>query len=163
MNTHRKDMPTQVAHPWKATVRTIVAYVVAGAALFVVAVPIVNDQLGAYLPDSWEAWLLGAVSVITAIAGALTRIMALDQAQRFLALIGLGTGVEKEIRTIGESGRFEDVEGAPLDELKETLAKPRMPLSDSSVTADEITHGTLTADDVTTNDAELDAKADPND
>ena len=57
MNTHRKDMPTQVAHPWKSTVRTIVAYVVAGAALFVVAVPIVNDQLGAYLPDSWEAWL----------------------------------------------------------------------------------------------------------
>lgn len=154
MNTHRKDMPTQVAHPWKATVRTIVAYVVAGAALFVVAVPIVNDQLGAYLPDSWEAWLLGAVGVITAIAGALTRIMALDQAQRFLALIGLGTGVEKERVITADGTMVPSVTHGALtaDEI-----------THGTTTADEITHGTLTADDVTTNDAEIDAKADPND
>ena len=102
MNTH-KATPTQVAHPWKATARTVVAYLVAGAALFVVAVPIINDQLGTYLPDSWEAWLLGAVGAVTAVAGAITRIMALQQAQRLLAMIGLGTGVENEERALAEN------------------------------------------------------------
>ncbi|MGP5481784.1 hypothetical protein ACTXMZ_02260 [Brachybacterium alimentarium] len=96
MNTHRKDMPTQIAHPWKATVRTAVTTIVSAAVLFVVAQPIIEEQLGAYLPDAWAAWYAAAAGFLTALGAALTRIMALEQAQRVLALVGLGTGIERE-------------------------------------------------------------------
>ncbi|GAA1333050.1 hypothetical protein GCM10009592_26400 [Brachybacterium rhamnosum] len=95
MNTH-KGLPTQVAHPWKATLRTVVAYVVAVVPVLLVAIPVVQDELGPYLPDAWVAWLGGVVAVLGAIVAAATRIMALEAVQDLLARIGLGTGVEKE-------------------------------------------------------------------
>lgn len=95
MNTH-KGLPTQVAHPWQATLRTVVAYVIAVVPVLIVVIPIVQDELGPYLPDAWVAWLGGAVAVLGAIVGAATRIMALEAVQELLAKVGLGTGVEKE-------------------------------------------------------------------
>lgn len=88
--------PTQVAHPGKAALRTAVAYTLAAISFLALAIPIITDTLGDYLPDSWEAWLTGAVVFLVAVATLITRLMALAKAQDFLAKIGLGTGVEKE-------------------------------------------------------------------
>ena len=93
MNTHKA---TQVAHPWKATARTVVAYVIALVPVLIIVIPIVQEELGPYLPPSWIAWLGGAVAALGAIVGAATRIMALEAVQDLLAKVGLGTGVEKE-------------------------------------------------------------------
>ena len=90
--------PTQVAHPMKATLRTVAAYVLALIVLLSAALPLVADALGPYLPEGWGAWLAGAAAFLVALAGLITRLMALPQAQAFLRLIGLGTGVESEAR-----------------------------------------------------------------
>lgn len=88
--------PTQVAHPLKAALRTAVAYLLAAAAFLPLAIPIITDNLGQYLPESWKAWLIASVAFLVALATTITRLMALAQAQGLLAKIGLGTGVEKE-------------------------------------------------------------------
>lgn len=108
--------PTQVAHPWKAVVRTVATYVVSAIAVVIAAVPIVEETLGAYLPEAWVAWLIGAAAVLGAVQLALTRIMALSQLQDLLVKVGLGTGVEREREEFGryEAGRPEDP--APRDE-----------------------------------------------
>lgn len=88
--------PTQVAHPWKATLRTVVAYVVALVPVLVIAIPIITDGLGPYLPEGWVAWLLGAAAFLATLVAVVTRLMAVQQVQSFLAMLGLGTGVERE-------------------------------------------------------------------
>ena len=66
--------PTQVRHPWRATIRTAVAVVIALAAML----PALVDASG--LDDTWPP-AAGAL----AIAGAITRVMALPVVDRFLA------------------------------------------------------------------------------
>lgn len=87
---------TQVAHPWKATTRTGVAYLLAAIAFLATALPILTETMGDYLPASWQVWLTGAVAFLVAVATLITRLMSLAKAQGFLAKVGLGTGVEKE-------------------------------------------------------------------
>lgn len=89
-------VPTQVAHPWKATARTAVAYLLAAIGFLSAALPILQEVMGEYLPPSWGAWITAAVAFLVALATLITRLMALAKAQDFLAKIGLGTGVEKE-------------------------------------------------------------------
>lgn len=87
---------TQVAHPWKATARTGVAYLLAAITFLAAALPILTEVMGDYLPPSWQAWLTGAVAFLVAVATLVTRLMALAKAQSFLSKIGLGTGAENE-------------------------------------------------------------------
>lgn len=91
VNTHRATS-TQARHPWRATLRTIVAYLaIAGPALLVI-IPIIQDELGPYLPDGWSVGLTGAAAVLAALIGMVTRIMAIPGVQKLLDMIGLGTG-----------------------------------------------------------------------
>ena len=96
MNTPTPGTPTQVAHPWRAAVRTIVAYLAVVIPALVVAIPVIADQLGPYLPEAWAAWLLGAATFLATLVGLATRLMALPQVQAALETIGLGTGVHAE-------------------------------------------------------------------
>lgn len=115
--------PTQVAHPIKTSLRTAVAFFLAGAAFLTVAIPVLQEIMGPYLPGSWAVWLTGAVAFIGALATLVTRLMALARAQGFLAKIGLGTGVEKE----KASPLFQ---GATTGELAEyPIGDPREPTS----------------------------------
>jgi len=66
--------PTQTRHPWRATVRTVVAVVVALAAML----PLLVEASGV---DETLAPVAGAL----AIAGAITRVMALPAVDAFLA------------------------------------------------------------------------------
>lgn len=69
---------TQIRHPWRATARTIFAYAVAIATVW----PLIVQALG--LDQTW-LW----VSVSLAVAGGLTRIMAIPAVDTLLAKIGL--------------------------------------------------------------------------
>ena len=89
-------VPTQVAHPWQATARTGVAYLLAAIGFLAAALPMRSEVMGPYLPPAWQAWRTAAVMFLVALATLLTRLMALAKAQNLLAKIGLGTGVEKE-------------------------------------------------------------------
>lgn len=65
--------PTQVRRPWRATARTVFAALVALAAMF----PLLVDASGL---DETAGPIAGAL----AIAGAITRIMAIPQVEEFL-------------------------------------------------------------------------------
>lgn len=82
MAEHRAAQPTQAAHPWRATARTVLAAVV-GLALLA---PKIADELGiASVP-----WVAGALVVI----GGITRVLALPGViawtERFLPWLAPG-------------------------------------------------------------------------
>lgn len=64
--------PTQVKHPWRASARTVVQGIVAFAALL----PLILSASG--VP------VVGWVAAVVAVAGAITRVMALPQVEDFL-------------------------------------------------------------------------------
>ena len=83
--------PTQIAHPWRATVRTFAAVAVAALAALVAVLPVVQDFVNEVAPGSpVAAWIAGATVVVAALSGAVTRIMALASVNDFLAKVGLG-------------------------------------------------------------------------
>lgn len=85
---------TQVQHPWKATLRTIVQVGIPALLAFGVVIPqiidIILETAGETLPVEARAWLLGAGVAVTAVAGAIAKIMALPLVNEWLTKIGLG-------------------------------------------------------------------------
>lgn len=90
--------PTQVAHPWRATLRTIVQTLVAVSVGIVVLGPPIIDAIlfDQTVPDGMRAALLGVSAVVVAIGGIATRVMSIPGVNDLLIKVGLGTGVEKE-------------------------------------------------------------------
>lgn len=84
-----KHLTTQQAHPWRAVARTALAIVVGVA----VAVPGVVEAITQHDPAQATGWLGGAV----AVAGAVTRVMALPAVDRLLAYLGLGSAPAAEL------------------------------------------------------------------
>lgn len=78
---------TQQQHPARATARTILAVVLGLASLTPYIVVILDEQLG-----GWEA--LGLSGQAIAVAGIVTRIMALPAVDRALEHLGLGSAPE---------------------------------------------------------------------
>lgn len=64
---------TQARHPWRATVRTAVAFIIGVAVLM----PAIVDASG--LPQT-----TGAVSLALAVSGAITRILAIPGVEKLL-------------------------------------------------------------------------------
>lgn len=76
--------PTQTRRPWRATLRTALAVGIPAILLLPTVIQILVDELGPNLPDRYRGWLLGAGVVVTAIAAAITRVMALPAVELFL-------------------------------------------------------------------------------
>lgn len=70
---------TQERHPWKATLRTVLAVVLALAGSWLVIVE------AAGLDQSWE-WVATSI----AVAAAITRLMAVPLINGWLGIVGLG-------------------------------------------------------------------------
>ena len=91
MNTPEPGTPTQVAHPWKAVLRTFVAAVV-GVALGWLARTMAIDLAGleGAIVDSLTggAWL--------AATGLAQWLLSHPRLQGFWRAVGLSTGVERE-------------------------------------------------------------------
>ena len=83
-------IPTQIAHPWRATARTVVAWVVAVVVFLVAAIPIALEVAGPYLPPWFAGALAAALTVLTVLVTLATRLMQLPQAQPFLEILRLG-------------------------------------------------------------------------
>jgi len=76
--------PTQTAYPWRATARTVVAYIIGGALL----APAIYTAIFQEEPAAATGW----AAVALAVAGAITRIMAIPKVNALLTRIGLGAG-----------------------------------------------------------------------
>lgn len=72
------------------------ALAVGAAALVVLgvvpeAITIIVNEVGGHMPDGLRLWLLGAAVVVTGVATAVTRIMAIPAVNGWLVSIGFGT------------------------------------------------------------------------
>ncbi|WP_424446463.1 hypothetical protein [Microbacterium sp. CH-015] len=95
MNTRAEPRTTtQTAYPWKATLRTIVQVGVPAVITLVGVLPliiqVVLDELGEQMPEGLRLWLLGAAALLTAVAAALARVMAIPAVNAWLTRLGLG-------------------------------------------------------------------------
>lgn len=90
--------PTQVAHPGRATFRSVVQTLLAVAVGVVVLGPPIIDAILVEdtLPEGIRTALLAVSAVVVAVGGIATRIMAIPGVNDLLGRIGLGTGVETE-------------------------------------------------------------------
>lgn len=90
--------PTQVAHPGKATLRTVVQTAIPAILGFVVIAPQVIEAVLSEpsIPDNLRVWLAGIAAGIIAVAGIIARVMAIPGVENFLIKLGLDTGVSKE-------------------------------------------------------------------
>lgn len=122
-HTPTPGTPTQVAHPTRTTVRTIVqqllGWVLAAGVVLPLILTIVQEELGHLIRDDVMGWLVAAVGVAVAISAAVTRIMAIPRVEEWLSrhLPGLATGVHLEAaRTLGP------VDRSSLEHLRGVLA-----------------------------------------
>lgn len=82
--------PTQVKHPWQATLRTLAAYIVATLVAGAVALPLIADALNAYLPPKVVGVITLSAGVCATLTALTTRLMALPQVNDLLTRVGLG-------------------------------------------------------------------------
>lgn len=92
----RRAVATQELEPGKTTLRTILQTVIgvviaAGVVLPLVAV-IVQEELGAWLPENWVAAVVTFAAASAAVSAAITRIMAIPAVNDALRRVGLGAG-----------------------------------------------------------------------
>lgn len=80
---------SQVRHPWRATVRTFSAYVLAALVALNAALPVIEESMGGMLSDEARRILSVIVVTIGALTACITRVIALPQVNAFLAVIGL--------------------------------------------------------------------------
>lgn len=88
-------LPTQSAHPgrasWRTVVQNVIAAVITLGVVLPIAVEIVGDDLGAYLPPEVTGWLIAGAAFVAALAGALARVMAIPAVDQWLTHIGLSS------------------------------------------------------------------------
>ena len=89
------DQPTQTRYPWRATARTFVAYMLVALPAYIIIVPIVTEELGAYLPPKMAEILLASAAFVGALVAVITRIMAIPSVNDALAGIGLSATPEE--------------------------------------------------------------------
>ena len=81
---------TQETYPWRAALRTGLQVAIVLIVAFPAVVEIVNAELSAQLPDSWELWLAAASATVTALTITVTRLMQLPGISGLLTKIGFG-------------------------------------------------------------------------
>ena len=89
----RAEIPTQVAHPWRATLRTGVAVLLAAAIVVPTVWNIVAEEIlkaGGIIPPGVEKFIAILIASLGALASIVTRVMAIPQISNLLSKIGLG-------------------------------------------------------------------------
>ena len=84
------QVPTQVAFPWKATLRTIVAMIVSCVVVLILIIPVGLDTFAPYMSADVQDKATYILGVLVAIAAFVTRIMAIPVVNAILTKIGLG-------------------------------------------------------------------------
>lgn len=83
--------PTQVAFPWKATLRTALQTFLSVAGILTLVAPMLQEFIDQFWPGSPVIAWIGTGAVFTAaLAALITRIMAIPAVNDLLTRIGLG-------------------------------------------------------------------------
>jgi len=77
--------------------RTLVAVGIPAFLSFALVLPLIIDALGLPVTSGLYGWLIGAAAIVTAVAGAITRVMAIPAVNRWLTRVGLGSVPRAEL------------------------------------------------------------------
>lgn len=95
--------------------RTLVQVGIPAFLTFALVLPQIIDALGLPVDGPVYLWLIGAAGVVTAIAGALSRIMAIPAVNAWLTKVGLGS-VPKAAAASGDGSLASlTVNGVPVN------------------------------------------------
>ena len=82
--------PTQVKYPWRAALRTVLAYVVAAGIVVPAVWSIAQDTLASYLSPEVITATAWTVGLIVAVSAFVTRVIAIPQVDAWLTKLGVG-------------------------------------------------------------------------
>ena len=94
------DAPTQVAYPWRATLRTGLAVLLGILVTIPLVWAIIGDELAAVgwaVPEPWAAIITAIVTGCVVASSAITRIMAIPRVSDWLTRLGLGPAPQGEV------------------------------------------------------------------
>lgn len=95
-------MTSTVPAIWYATqrvLRTIVQVGIPAFLTFALVLPQIIDALGLPVDSQLRLWLVAVAAVVTAVAGALARVMAIPAVNAWLMKIGLGSVPASAVQT----------------------------------------------------------------
>lgn len=93
-------MPAQLQDIWyksQRVLRTAVAVGIPAFLVFAGVLPQIITALGLPVDSALYLWLLGLAAAVTAVASAITRLMAIPAVNAWLAQLGLGSVPKKAI------------------------------------------------------------------
>lgn len=102
---------------WFATQRVLRTIVQVGIPAFITfagVLPVIVNALGLDVDGQVYLWLVSAAAVLTAVAGALTRVMAIPAVNEWLTHIGLGS-VPKSVAKEQAAAQSQDLQPAQYD------------------------------------------------
>lgn len=82
--------PTQVKYPWRAALRTALAYIVAAGIVVPMVWAIAQDTLGPYLSPEVVTATAWTVGLIVAVSAFVTRVIAIPKVNAWLTKLGVG-------------------------------------------------------------------------
>lgn len=82
--------PTQVKYPWRAALRTVLAYLVAAGIVVPAVWSIAQDTLAGYLSPEVITAAAWTVGLIVAVSAFVTRVIAIPKVNAWLTKLGVG-------------------------------------------------------------------------
>jgi hypothetical protein len=103
MSTPITTAPTQVAHPFKAVLRTIFQNIVVWVPAAILAAPMLSDFIEANFPGTpVPAAIITGTAFLIALTGLVARLMAIPQINDAFTKVGLGAEPKAVSQTVVE-------------------------------------------------------------
>jgi len=103
-NTDAVKAATDIWYKGKRVLRTLVQVAIPAFLSFALVLPAIIEALGLPADAELRLWLLAVAAGVTAVAGAITRVMAIPAVNAWLIKIGLGSVPQEAVRISPATG-----------------------------------------------------------
>lgn len=117
-------------------IRTLVQTGIPAFLTFALVLPQIIDALGLPVDGPVYLWLVGAAGIVTAVATALSRVMAIPAVNAWLTKIGLGSVPKSEAQTEDLSHLTVNGQSVDSDGPAHSTETPAEPAAESDVLVD---------------------------
>lgn len=95
---------TDIWYKAQRVLRTLVQVAIPAFLSFALVLPLVIEALGLPVDSELRLWFLAIAAGVTAVAGAITRVMAIPAVNAWLIKVGLGSVPKDAIKTYPATG-----------------------------------------------------------
>lgn len=114
------EKATEIWYKAQRVLRTLVAVGIPAFLSFALVLPLIIEALGLPADSELRLWLIGIAAIVTAVAGAITRVMAIPAVNAWLTRVGLGSVPKRAIvRDVSPVTGAVDVHVEPDPEVAE--------------------------------------------